>query len=208
MKLIEMTVNGYMDALSSGSPAPGGGSASALIGAQGASLLAMVGRLTLGKKKYIEFEETASMAISEGEQLKRELLEAVDRDTEAFNLVSAAYGMPKEFEQEKAARRAAIAKASLAATLVPLKTMELGTRGLEIARSLAGKSNKSAASDLGVAALNLLACVSGAWLNVQINLGSLESGQTAESLREQGRGLMARADALARQVSEGVSACL
>ena len=170
MKLIDMQVKEYLKVLKSDAPAPGGGSVSALAGAQGVALFSMVADLTLGKEKYADDQEICRSAKERGASLYAELVESVDRDTEAFNLVSAAFKMPKETDEEKAARKQAIADGTLVATEVPFHTMELGYEGLMLAKSMIGRSNPNAASDLGVAILNRTGCIKGAWLNVKINL--------------------------------------
>ncbi len=200
MHLTELTTEQYINLLSSDAPAPGGGSASALCGAQGAALTAMVARLTLGKAKYAEFEPLCSASAQRADVLRDALLAAIDRDTEAFNEVSAAFKLPKETEEQKAVRKAAIQKATLHATQVPFETMGLACQALEVCASLVGKSNRSAASDLGVAALNLLCCVRGAWLNVLINLGSLGDEQQSAQFSEEGARMEQKAAGLADSV--------
>ena len=108
MKLAEMTVTQFADTLASDAPAPGGGSAAALMGALGAGLTAMVGCLTQGRKKYAEYADFAARAESRGNELKAKLLDVMERDTEAFNLVSAAFALPRETDEEKAKRSASI----------------------------------------------------------------------------------------------------
>lgn len=187
MKLIEMNVSDYLDLMASDAPAPGGGSAAALCGVQGAALAAMVAGLTIGRKKYAEFEENA-LAVREAELALVEKLKAqIDKDTEAFNLVAAAFKLPKATDEEKAARSSAIQAATLVAAQVPLETMELALEALRWAEKLLNGFNDSAASDLGVAAWNFMACIQGAWLNVCINLGSLKDREKADVLRTWGR---------------------
>ena len=193
MKLVEMTVSSYLDLLNSDAPAPGGGSASALCGAQGAALVSMVAGLTIGKKKYPLDQELCIEVAQKASKLKDALLVQVDKDTEAFNLVSAAFKLPKETEEEKAARSKAIADATLVATQVPFETMKLCLETLHYTRSLIGHSNTNAASDLGVSALDLIACMKGAWLNVLINLGGLKDENIAKEFRSKGEEMVAAA---------------
>lgn len=157
MKLVDMQVKEYLEVLKSDAPAPGGGSVSALAGAQGTALFMMVADLTLGKEKYADYQDVCREAKEKGMALYQELVESVDKDTEAFNLVAAAFKMPKDTEEEKAARKQAIADGTLVSTQVPFRTMELGYEGLMLAKTMIGKSNPNAASDLGVAVLNLTA---------------------------------------------------
>lgn len=200
MELISLNVKDYIAQLGSDAPAPGGGSASALCGAQGAALAAMVAQLTLGRPKYAEFEPHCREAAQRAGELQRKLLEAIDRDTAAFNLVSAAFKLPKETEEDKAARRQAIADATLKATEVPFETMRLACDALDVCRSLVGKSNQSAASDLGVSALNLLCCVRGAWLNVLINLGGVKDEAARARFQSEGERMEAHAAQLAGEI--------
>ncbi len=202
MKLTEMTVNAYMDLLNSDAPAPGGGSASALCGAQGAALVSMVAGLTVGKKKYADDWQLCSDVAKKASDLKSEFIVQVDKDTEAFNLVSAAFKLPKETDEEKAARSDAIAAATLVATKVPFETMELTLKALALTKSLIGHSNTNAASDLGVSALNLISCMKGAWLNVLINLGGLKDQAEADKFRALGKEMVAEAQREADEIYE------
>ena len=204
MKLAELKTAEFVDLLASDAPAPGGGSAAALEGALGAALTAMVCGLTVGKKKYAEFEELAQSAQAKALDLKARFVDVMDRDTEAFNVVSAAFGMPKATDEEKAARSAAIQKGLEGCTKTPFEMMELAVETLELTASILGKSNDSAASDLGVSALSLRAAIQGAWLNVLINIGSLKNKELAEDYRAKGEALLAKALPLADQIYETV----
>ena len=204
MKLAELKTAEFVDLLASDAPAPGGGSAAALEGALGAALTAMVCSLTIGKKKYAEFEETAKAAQAKATDLKVRFVDVMDRATEAFNVVSAAFGMPKETDEEKAARSAAIQKGLEGCTKTPFEMMELAAETLELTASILGKSNDSAASDLGVSALSLRAAIQGAWLNVLINIGSLKNKELAEDYRAKGEALLAKAMPLADQIYDTV----
>ena len=128
----------------------------------------------------------------------------MDRDTEAFNVVSAAFGMPKATDGEKAARSAAIQEGLKGCTKTPFEMMELAAETLELTASILGKSNDSAASDLGVSALSLRAAIQGAWLNVLINIGSLKNKELAEDYRAKGEALLAKALPLADQIYDTV----
>ena len=200
MKLAELKTAEFVDLLASDAPAPGGGSAAALEGALGAALTAMVCSLTIGKKKYAEFEEIAKSAQAKANDLKARFVDVMDRDTEAFNVVSAAFGMPKATDEEKAARSAAIQKGLEGCTKTPFEMMELAVETLELTASILGKSNDSAASDLGVSALSLRAAIQGAWLNVLINIGSLKDTALAEDYRAKGEALLAKALPLADEI--------
>ena len=204
MKLAELKTAEFVDLLASDAPAPGGGSAAALEGALGAALTAMVCGLTVGKKKYAEFQELAEEAQKKATDLKARFVDVMDRDTEAFNVVSAAFGMPKDTDEEKAARSAAIQKGLEGCTKTPFEMMELAVETLELTASILGKSNDSAASDLGVSALSLRAAVQGAWLNVLINIGSLKNKELAADYQAKGEALLAKALPLADQIYDTV----
>ena len=167
-KLAELTTAEFVDLLASDAPAPGGGSAAALEGALGAALSAMVcGLTTVGKskEKYADYQEFVIESQKKLTELKVAFVDVMDRDTEAFNAT----------DEEKAARSAAIQKGLEGCTATPFEMMELSCKALEMTHELLGKTNDSAASDLGVAALSLRAGIQGAWLNVLINIGSLKN---------------------------------
>ena len=203
MKLAELTVKGFVEELASDSPAPGGGSTAALEGALGAALTAMVCTLTtVGKSKqtYAEHQDFVIETRAKATDLQNRFVDVMDRDTEAFNVVSAAFGMPKATDEEKAARSAAIQKGLEGCTATPFEMMELSVETLELTESLLGKSNDSAASDLGVSALSLRAAIQGAWLNVLINIGSLKNKELAEDYRVKGEAMLEKALPLADKI--------
>ena len=204
MKLAEMQVDAFSELLASGAPAPGGGSAAALEAALGAGLVAMVCRLTVEKAQFSPHREALLAVQERAEALRLALLDVMNRDTEAFLLVSNAFALPKGMDEEKAARSAAIQNGLAACTRTPLEVMELAAEAMELAASLPGRFNESAASDLGVAALSLQAGIRGAWLNVCINVGSLRNQELARTYRERGESLLARALPLAEQVSRQI----
>lgn len=207
MKLADMQVTQFCDALASDAPAPGGGSTAALEGALGAALTAMVcGLTTVGKsrEKYAEYQEFVLASQKKALDLKARFMDVMDRDTEAFNVVSAAFGMPKATDEEKAARSAAIQKGLEGCTRTPFEMMELAAETLELTAELLGKTNDSAASDLGVSALSMRAAIQGAWLNVLINIGSLKNKELAEDYRKRGEALLAKSLPLADQIYQNV----
>ena len=207
MKLADMQVTQFCDVLASDAPAPGGGSTAALEGALGAALTAMVcGLTTVGKsrEKYAEYQEFVLAGQKKALDLKARFMDVMDRDTEAFNVVSAAFGMPKATDEEKAARSAAIQKGLEGCTRTPFEMMELAAETLELTAELLGKTNDSAASDLGVSALSMRAAIQGAWLNVLINIGSLKNKELAEDYRKKGEALLAKALPLADQIYQNV----
>ena len=207
MKLVDMTVKDYLDLLKSDAPAPGGGSVSALSAAQGVGLVAMVADLTIGREKYAQYEEVCKAAKEGALNLYEELVAGIDKDTEAFNKVSAAYKMPKDTDEQKAERSAAIREANVGATEVPFETVKLCLAGLKVTETMVGKSNPNAASDLGVAALNLMAGIRGAWLNVKINLPGIKD-EALKAKFETGAQMVDEAYVLANRIYEEVLASL
>lgn len=207
MKLVDMTVKNYLDVLKSEAPAPGGGSVSALSAAQGAGLVAMVCDLTIPKEKYAEYKELCQSVKAEILEVFDELVIGIDKDTEAYNKVSAAFKLPKGTEEEKAARSKAIQEATIIATEVPYETMELCMKGIEITEKIVGKSNPNASSDLGVAALNLLAGIKGAYLNVMINLPGIKSEEEKARFKD-AEDMVKKAEVAADKIYKEVLASL
>ncbi|MGH8250747.1 MAG: cyclodeaminase/cyclohydrolase family protein, partial [Steroidobacteraceae bacterium] len=174
--LVAMTVERFVDEVSSNSPAPGGGSVAALAGSLGAALAAMVANLTVGKAGYESAWVPLSSLADRAQALKGLLLRAVDDDTKAFDDVLAAMRLPKLTEAEKRARADAIAAAYEKATAVPLATARLCLEAIELAAEAAATGNRNSASDAGVGALLARAGVESALLNVRINLPSVREG--------------------------------
>ena len=200
MQLTELTVRGFADLLGSDAPAPGGGSAAALAGALGAALTAMVGSLTVGKKKYAEFDGLARETLEKARDLEHRFLDVMQRDTEAFNAVSAVFAMPKGTDEEKTARSQAMQQALQGCTRTPFEMMELSLEALRLTEGLVDRSNANAASDLGCAALHLGCAIQGAWLNVLINLGSIRDVAFAAQYRTRGQILLDEALPLSRRI--------
>lgn len=167
------TLTGFLDELASSSPAPGGGSVAALAGALGAALTSMVCNLTIGKKKYLSVEEEMKKILKDAEDLRAQFTTLIDKDTDAFNKVMEAFGLPKENDAQKALRSAAITAATKEATMVPLEVMKHCIDGLALAQKVAASGNKNSVSDAGVSALMLHAGCEAAALNVRINLNGL-----------------------------------
>ena len=200
MELSELTVQAYTELLGSDAPAPGGGSASALAGAQGAALTAMVCALTLGRTKYAEYQALAEESLLLANRDRESFLELMQLDTEAFNRFRESMALPRGMEEEKAYRKQAMETAALGCTQVPVSMMRLAVSTLKLTRSLVGKSNRNAVSDLGVAALSLRAALEGAWLNVRINLPCLPS-EDAAALEQEGRELLQIGVPLAEEIA-------
>jgi glutamate formiminotransferase/formiminotetrahydrofolate cyclodeaminase len=174
--LVSMTIERFVDEVSSSSPAPGGGSVAALAGSLGAALAAMVANLTVGKKGYEPAWQSSSTLAERGQAVKARLLAAVDDDTRAFDEVLAAMRLPKGTDAEKSARADAIAAAYEKATAVPLATARMCLEAIELAAEAAATGNRNSASDAGVGALLARAGVESAVLNVRINLPSVREG--------------------------------
>ena len=173
-KLVDMTCTGFANETASESPAPGGGSISAYMGALGASLATMVANLSSHKPGWDErWEEFSEWAVK-GQAIKDELLFLVDEDTNAFNKIMAAFGLPKKTDEEKAARSQAIQDATKFATEVPFRTMKAAFSAFEVVRAMAEIGNPNSVSDAGVGALCARSAVMGAHLNVKINAASLK----------------------------------
>lgn len=181
-RLIRMTVKGFAEETASESPAPGGGSISAYMGALSAALSAMVANLSAHKRGWDDrWKEFSDVAV-EGQEIMNTLLHLVDEDTAAFNKIMNAFSMPKDTPEDKAARSAAIEEATLFATKVPLRTMKAAYSALPLAKAMIEKGNPASVSDAGVAVLAAVAGIRGAELNVKINAASLKNREAAEAL--------------------------
>jgi len=185
-KLIDMTCRDFADETASESPAPGGGSISAYLGALGAALGTMVANLSSHKAGWDDrWQEFSDWAV-QGQQIKDELLSLVDEDTASFNKVMDAFGLPKTTDEEKAARTAAIQEATKYATEVPLRTMQRSYDAFEIIRAMAADGNPNSVSDAGVGALCVRSAVMGAFLNVKINAAGLKDRDFAQKMIARG----------------------
>lgn len=181
-RLIDLTTKGFAEETASESPAPGGGSISAYMGALGAALGTMVANLSSHKAGWDEKWEHFSDYAEEGQALMAELLHLVDEDTEAFNRIMAVFAMPKTTDEEKAARSAALQEATLYATEVPLRTMKAAARVFPLVKAMAEEGNPNSVSDAGVGALAARSAVLGARLNVRINAAGLKDRAKADEL--------------------------
>ncbi|MBR1594161.1 MAG: glutamate formimidoyltransferase [Alloprevotella sp.] len=192
--LVDLTVNGFAEETSRESAAPGGGTISAYMGALGAALGTMVANLSSHKAGWDARCPEFSLWAEKGQALMKELLFLVDEDTRAFNKIMSAFGLPKNTEEEKAARSAAIQDATRYATQVPLQTMKASFRVFEICRQMAREGNPNSITDAGVGALAAHAAVFGAGMNVKINAASLKDRAEAEKYVAEVRSIMAAAD--------------
>lgn len=192
-RLARMSVEAFTRETASESAAPGGGSVSACMGAFGAALAAMVANLSAHKRGWDERWKEFSDAAEQGQAVLDELLELIDEDTAAFDMVMEAFGMPKGSDEEKRLRDEAIESATLHAAGVPLRTMEASLKALPLALRMAESGNPASASDAGVAALAAYAAVEGAALNVRINAAGLSDKSSAEPLLERARRIVSEA---------------
>jgi glutamate formiminotransferase/formiminotetrahydrofolate cyclodeaminase len=206
--LVKMDLRGFCNETLSDSPAPGGGSVAALMGALGASLGGMVANLSAGKRGWDDKLEYFSDWAVKAQQLKDELLSLVDEDTAAFNRVMDAFGFPKESAEEKAARAAAIEEATKYAAEIPLKVMETASRSYELLSQMAKKGNPASISDIGVGALATRSCIEGAAFNVRINLGQLKDEKFKTDIQEKVRKVSADSEAQFKTIIEIVEAKL
>ena len=201
-RLIDMTCKGFAEETASESPAPGGGSIAAYMGALGAALGTMVANLSSHKAGWDDRWEEFSGWAEKGQALLRELLHLVDEDTAAFNRIMDVFAMPKSTDEEKAARSAALQAATLYATQVPLRTMKTAFEVFAIVRAMAAEGNPNSVSDAGVGALAARSAVLGACLNVKINAAGLKDRAAADALVAEANSVAAAAERAEREVLE------
>ncbi|MCX6330637.1 MAG: glutamate formimidoyltransferase [Bacteroidia bacterium] len=185
-KLIDLNLKSFMEETASESPAPGGGSISSYMGALGVALGTMVANLSSHKKGWDDrWKEFSDWAVK-GKEIQNKLLNLVDEDTEAFNKIIAAYGLPKKTDEEKKARNNAVQAATKEAIMVPFKVMETAYSGFALIREMVEKGNPNSVTDAGVGALALRSCIKGAYLNVKINAAGLEDKNLAKEILKKG----------------------
>jgi glutamate formiminotransferase/formiminotetrahydrofolate cyclodeaminase len=201
-KLINRDLSDFADETASESPAPGGGSISAYVGALGASLATMVANLSSHKRGWDERWEEFSDAAERGQKIKDALLRAVDEDTDAFNLIMAAFGLPNTTPDEKNARKTAIQAATRKAIEVPFRVMQVASESFLLIRQMAETGNPNSVSDAGVGAVCARAAVRGAFLNVQINASGLDDKEYAAQVLAEGQKMADAADAAEREILE------
>ena len=207
-RLVRMRCKDFAYETASESPAPGGGSVSAYMGALGAALGTMVANLSSHKPGWDDRWKEFSDWAETGQDILGRLLRLVDEDTAAFNRIMEALGMPKGTDQEKAARAAALEAATLYATQVPLKTMKAASEVFPLVRAMALEGNPNSVSDAGVGALAARAAVLGAWLNVKINAASLNDRSAAQALVSEADALAAKAQEDEKEIMETINAKL
>ncbi|HIR87981.1 MAG TPA: cyclodeaminase/cyclohydrolase family protein [Candidatus Fimimorpha faecalis] len=203
-----MRIEEFTEVLASKSAIPGGGGASALTAALGIALGSMVGNLTVGKKKYKDVEEEIRRQMQQAEVLQRELLLFIDKDAEAFEPLSKAYGLPKETEEQLEYRNKVMEEALLKASLVPLKIMETVLEAIAVLEVMAEKGSRIAVSDAGVGVQFCRAALLGASMNVFINTKLMKDREKAAQLNQRCEELMEdgvkRADAVFELVMKSI----
>lgn len=207
-KLVSMTCKAFVQETASESPAPGGGSIAAYMGALAAALGTMVANLSAHKRGWDARWDFFSQWADTGQTHIAQLLHLVDRDTEAFNKIMEALSMPRTGDAQKAARAAALEQATVYATQVPLETMKAAFDCFPLLKTMAMEGNPNSVSDAGVGALAALAAVQGAYLNVCINAAGLKNRQTAEALLEQAASILNQAQICRDEVWAYVTAAI
>lgn len=200
--------NEFVEVLGSKAPVPGGGGASALVGAIGTALGNMVGSLTVGKKKYADVEEEMYDLKAKCDILQKELLALVEKDAEAFEPLSKAYGLPHTTDEEKKHKAEVMAVVLKDACAVPMEIMEKCCEALDLIQEFAAKGSKLAISDAGVGAIFCKAALQGASLNVFINTKSMEDRELAKQLNDKANAMLEKYPPIADQIYESVFARL
>mgnify|MGYP005923222087 FL=1 len=196
--------NEFVDVLGSKAPVPGGGGASALVGAVGTALGNMVGALTVGKKKYADVEEEMKELMAKATTLQDELLHLIERDAEVFEPLSKAYGMPRETEEEKAEKARVMEIVLKDACSVPMEIMEKCCEAIDLIVEFAAKGSALAISDAGVGAAFCKAALEGASLNVYINTKSMKNREYAEELNAKADAMLAKYPPMADEIFASV----
>lgn len=204
-KLVDMTLSAFADETASESPAPGGGSISAYMGALGVSLATMVANLSSHKKGWDEKWEEFSNWADAGEKFKNELIKLVDADTKAFNLIMTAFGLPKITEEEKKTRKDAIQEATKFAIEIPFKVMETAYASMEVIQAMASFGNPNSVSDAGVGALCARSAVIGAFMNVRINAAGYDDHNYVQEIIAKGKEIENKTLALETQILKMVN---
>lgn len=190
----------FSKSLASKNPTPGGGGASAFCGALAASLACMVSNLTIGKKKYADFEEEANKILQKAESLRCDLLELAQKDEDVFAPLAKAYSLPSQTDEEKANKEEILEEASLNASRVPLLMMEKINEVIFLHKILAEKGSRLAISDAGVGALFAKSALMGASMNVFINTKSMKNRAVAKELNEKAESLIDSGSCIADEV--------
>lgn len=201
-KLVDLTLTDFTDETASESPAPGGGSVSAYMGAMGVALGTMVANLSSHKRGWDDRWEEFSDWAEKGMKYQSELVRLVDEDTDAFNKIMDAFSLPKKTEEEKISRKQAIQDATKNAIMIPFKVMEVAFKALEVVKAMAEIGNPNSVSDAGVGALALRSCIKGAFLNVKINSGDLEDKTFVQTVSEKAQEIDRKTEELEKEILE------
>lgn len=204
--MLEMKTTEFLEELSSSRPVPGGGGACAAVGAFASALGMMVANLTVGKKKYADVESEVMEVREKLQELKETLITLTDRDAEAFEPLSKAYGLPKETEEEKARKERVMEKALFDASVVPVDIMKTILKSMNLLKVLGEKGSRIAISDVGVGILFAQAALEGASLNVFINTKLMKDRERAEMLNADADAMIAEGNELKEAVYAGVLA--
>lgn len=204
--MLEQKTTEFLEVLSSAEPVPGGGGASAAVGAFASALGMMVANLTVGKKKYADVEEEMIEIRSRLATLREELVVLTDKDAEAFEPLSRAYGLPKETQEQKEEKERVMEKALYEASIVPLQIMQTVSKVMELLKVLGEKGSKIAVSDVGVAVLFARAALEGASLNIYINTRLMKDREQAEKLNKEADDLITEARKQQEEIYSGVLA--
>lgn len=208
MEFSEYSCAGFVEVLASGAPVPGGGGASALVGALGIALGNMVGSLTVGKKKYADVEEEMRTLKEKADRLQADLLGLMQKDADVFEPLSRAYSLPKETSQQQAEKARVMEAALKEASAVPLQIMEKCCEAITLIRNFAEKGSVMAVSDAGAAAALCKAALEAASLNVFINTRSMSDKEYAQSLNDKADEMLAHFGKEASEIYAGVCARL
>ncbi len=198
----DTAIEPFLDQLASSAATPGGGSAAAILGGMGAALVSMVCNLTIGKKKYADVEDELKDVLARAEDLRSRMTAMIQDDVQAFDTVMGAYGMPKETDDEKATRAAAIQDALKMATEVPIRCCRLARDVIDLSLIASEKGNINVISDAGVAVLSAYAALRSAALNVYINAKMISDASFVESKLSELEGLLAGAEATTEKAYE------
>ncbi|MEQ1935566.1 MAG: cyclodeaminase/cyclohydrolase family protein, partial [Fimbriimonadaceae bacterium] len=203
-RLVDLSLEAFVHETASESPAPGGGSVAAALGALGAALATMVANLSSHKRGWDDRWEEFSSWAEKGKTAHDHLLYLIDEDTRAFNALMASFGLPKGTEEEKAARSEAIQAATKYAMQIPLEVMRTAHDSFETIKAMAKEGNPNSVSDAGVAALCARSAVLGAYLNVKINAGGIKDKEFVAEIMNEAEALAASAKLLESEVLEVV----
>lgn len=206
--LIDKTVKDFIDTTASGEPVPGGGSISALCGALATALGSMVARLTIGRKKYADREADMTLLLTRFSTVMTQLTDAIDRDSDAYATVMAAFKMPKDTDEQKKVRMEAIEVATRGAAEVPMQVARLTASILSEIDAVAHFGNSNAITDAAVAAMCARTAIFGALLNVEINLSGLSDAEYVSAMRMEAASLRVQAEDTERKVLDYVNSQL